>query len=234
MRAECRRHIKSELLTSLTEQISRHLPDGNTWKLSVDAEDPEQETLLFEYPGCFQNATIGYVRPIVKIELGARSDAWPSENAAVRAFVAEQFPQLFASPECPVKALTPERTFWEKAMLVHEETFRPLNRPRKPRMARHYYDLWSLISHGIAQKAAAHEGLFDRIVEHRKIFFRVSWVDYDTLRKGRLRLVPPREHFNDWRKDYEAMRTEMFYGAPPSFDDMLAVVARFESEFNKV
>lgn len=232
LKTECQRYIKTELLASLTDEMGRRLPE-NTWMLTVDTEDAEQETLLFKYPACLPNAPIAYVRPIVKIELGGRSDAWPSENATVRPFAAEQFPQVFSSPECQVKVLAPERTFWEKAMLVHEETSRPLDRPRKPRMARHYYDLWSLISHGIAEKAAAHDGLFDRIVEHRKIFFCVSWVDYDTLRRGRLRLTPLPEHIDDWRKDYEAMRTEMFYGTPPSFDDVLTVVTQFESEFNE-
>jgi hypothetical protein len=35
-------------------------------------------------------------------------------------------------------------------MLLHEETFRPKDRPRKARLARHYYDLWCLITRGYA------------------------------------------------------------------------------------
>ena len=36
-----------------------------------------------------------------------------------------------------VRTVTPERTFWEKAMLLHEETFRTLGAGPKARLARH-------------------------------------------------------------------------------------------------
>ncbi|MCD4706656.1 MAG: nucleotidyl transferase AbiEii/AbiGii toxin family protein [Candidatus Sabulitectum sp.] len=51
-----------------------------------------------------------------------------------------------------VRALAPERAFWEKAMLLHEERCRPPDKKRKPRMARHYYDLWCLITPQISRQ----------------------------------------------------------------------------------
>jgi len=51
-------------------------------------------------------------------------------------------------------------------------------------MARHYYDLYRLIQAGIADEAAADRELFFRIAEHRKVFFRYTWVDYTTLLPG--------------------------------------------------
>lgn len=65
------------------------------------------------------------------------------------------------------RTLAAERTFWEKAMLLHEETFRPPDKPRQIRMARHYYDLWCLITRGVAERAAADQPLFERVAEHR-------------------------------------------------------------------
>jgi len=61
----------------------------------------------------------------------------------------------------------PRRTFWEKAMLLHEETFRPGDKARrKAYMARHYYDLFRLIKAGVAAEAAADLDLFRRIAAH--------------------------------------------------------------------
>jgi hypothetical protein len=37
---------------------------------------------------------------------------------------------------------------------------------------------------------------------------------------------------SDWRRDYEAMRKEMFFDEPPSFDEVLAVIRQFEEKFN--
>lgn len=61
------------------------------------------------------------------------------------------------------RAYTPERTFWEKAMLLHEETFRSSAGGPKARLARHYYDLWRLITKGVAVKAVADHELFARV-----------------------------------------------------------------------
>ena len=118
-------------------------------------------------------------------------------------------------------------------MLLHEESFRPADKPRKERMARHYYDVWCLITRGIADKAAADHKLFDRVAAHRKIFFKLSWVDYETLRPGSLRLTPPQSHRDAWHKNYDEMAEPMFYGERPDFEEILRVVGEFEHRFNQ-
>lgn len=117
-------------------------------------------------------------------------------------------------------------------MLLHEETFRPVDKARRPRMARHYYDLYQLIMHGIAGRAATDKTLFDQVANHRQIFFPQTWVDYGTLQPGSLRMIPLPEQEEGWRQDYAAMQGEMFSTEPPSFDKLLEVIAVFETEFN--
>jgi len=143
--------------------------------------------------------------------------------------VIEHFPALDSDAACVVRVLAAERTFLEKACLLHEETFRPMDKPRKLRMARHYYDLYSLLRAGIGERAMADMGLFQRVAEHREIFFRFTWVDYGTHKPGTFRLVPPDEHLAKWRADYEEMLGPMFFGETPSFDEMMAAVADFEN-----
>ena len=74
--------------------------------------------------------------------------------------------------------------------------------------------------------------LFDRVAQHREIFFRLGWVDYATLCPGSLRLTPPPEHREASRRDYEEMAEPMFYGERPDFDEILRVVSEFERDFN--
>ena len=100
-------------------------------------------------------------------------------------------------------------------------------------MARHYYDVWSLVTAGINERVLADPELLDRIVGHRQVFFAYAWVDYSTMARGQIRLLPPTEHLDDWRRDYTAMRQEMFWGDVPTFDEILAVVAQFEAELNR-
>ena len=180
------------------------------------------------------SSTIAYVRPVVKIELGARSDNEPVEHPTIVPYLAKAFPEIMGTGEFSVRALAPERTFWEKAMLLHEETYRPQSkRQRKARMARHYYDLWCLITQGIAQRAVERIDIFARTVKHREIYFKWSWMDYSTLARGRLRIVPTSEQEADWRRDYAAMSTELFFGEVPSYDEILRVAEEFQHWFNE-
>lgn len=120
----------------------------------------------------------------------------------------------------------------EKACLLHEETFRPADKPRKIRMARHYYDLWCLLRAGVGERALADPALFQRVAEHREIFFRHSWVDYTTHKPGTFRLEPPSIHLANWRDDYREMLGPMFFGDVPTFDEMIAAAADFAIRFN--
>ena len=58
-------------------------------------------------------------------------------------------------------------------------------------------------------------------------------MDYTTLARGSLRVVPPAAQVNEWRKDYRAMQTEMFFGEVPTFEEILRVVGEFEARFNE-
>ena len=78
----------------------------------------------------------------------------------------------------------------------------------------------------------ARAGLFDRVAAHREVFFNWSWMDYSTLRPGRLRLTPLPEQLAEWRHDYEAMSPEMFLGEVPAFAEVLRAVGEFERQFN--
>lgn len=231
LKAECQKRIRHSLLPALTARFKSLLPPDARWKLQEDTADPDGQSLSFYYPAVIETAA--YVQPVVKIELGARSDTEPSEAPQIQSYLAEAFPQILGPDTFPVRAVAPRRTFWEKAMLLHEETFRPADKPRKVRLARHYYDLWCLINKGVAAQAIADPGLFKRVAAHREIFFRWSWVDYTTLRPGSLRLVPPADQLAPWRQDYQTMRSEMFFGDVPKFDEILRVVGEFEKRFNQ-
>lgn len=237
LKSKCGKWVQGTLITALGDRIAAQLgpTDGPLkWGLEVDPDDPDGQTLLFHYPvGVPVDAdAVAYVPPRVKIELGARSDDWPDETREISPYLSQHVPVLAKDANFPVTTLKAERTFWEKAMLLHEETFRPADKPRGIRMARHYYDLSCLIKAGVADRAAADKDLFSRCAEHRQVFFRQNWVDYDTLKPGFLRLRPADAHLADWRRDYDQMRGPMFFGDTPSFDDILKSVAEFEQRFN--
>ena len=233
LRQACRSCVAQQIKPALFARFGEIIPAAEEWTLLPDEADPDAQTLLFAYPRFGSADSFGYVKPVVRLEFGARSDPWPVEVRAVVSIVGEEFPGLFGTPSCSVRALVPERTFWEKVMLLHEETFRPADKRRRAGLARHYYDLWCMIKKGVAPRAVEEIELFDRVAAHRQLYFRQNWVPYETLKRGTIRLLPPSHQLAEWRQDYAAMRGEMFLGEPPSFDQVLGTIGELEAEINR-
>ncbi|MDZ4829094.1 MAG: nucleotidyl transferase AbiEii/AbiGii toxin family protein [Phycisphaerae bacterium] len=233
LKEACGRMIREELLLRMRGQIAEKLAPSDDWSLDVahEDDDPDRQTLLFRYPSAFKDGS-KYVKPVVRIELGARSEIEPAEFPSVESILAETLPELVSREAVPIRTITSARTFWEKAMLLHEETYRPEEKPRKSRLSRHYYDVWCLFQKGIASDAAQNVDLFNRVAAHRRAYFRYGWLDYATLQRGTLRVAPLPSQEPFWRRDYEQMRGEMFYGEPPRFDVVLDVVREFFDGFN--
>lgn len=233
IRDASRKYISETIEPELRASILLELPDQSGWSLSEDHTDPDGQTLVFFYPSVL-SPTAGYISRTVKIEMGARSDTEPAEKVAIESYITEIFPGVFSSPSFTVRAVSPVRTFWEKAMLLHEESFRPTGKTRRKQyLSRHYYDLYRLVTAGVGRKAADDLELLWRVVNHRKIYFRYTWVDYDAIVPGRLSLVPSEEKLPQWNTDYENMRREMFYGEVPTFNEIIEVLRRFQDEFNQ-
>lgn len=230
LRMSCQTYIRDVLHPALDRRLRERLGGMGAWTLTDDPNDPDGQTLLFSYPVSLQEQ--GYLRPEVKIELGARSDVEPSARPEIQPYIADALPDVLGPSQFAVQTLDPCRTFLEKVCLLHEETYRTGDKPPAARLSRHYYDLWCLIRSGTAKEAIAHPELFKRVVAHREVFFRRSAEAQDTLRRGSLRLMPRREHFQDWQRDYDAMREAMFFGETPEFAEILLKVEEFETLLN--
>lgn len=225
-----RTHIREVLSPALEKQIRHVLPSTSSWKLEADADDSDAQTLQFHYPSAMGVAA--YVRPVVKIELGARSDTEPSTTPEITPYLADVFSDEVPGSQFFVRAVAPERTFWEKVALLHEETYREGSAAPKARLARHYYDLWCLITRGVAERAIRDGSLFDRVAAHRAVFFRRSRDAQASFAPGSLRIVPAADRLPLWRRHYDAMRESMFFDEVPDFAEILSVVGRFERNFN--
>jgi len=229
LKKACQKCVKEDIAPALKEAIEQEIPGHFGWHLLLDPDDNDDQTLLFEYPSVYGDQVM-YLRRAVKIEMGARSDVDPSESIMISPYINEGFPELFTE-SFEVRAVSPKRTFWEKAMLLHEESYRAGKSKRF--LARHYYDLYCLIQAGIAEEAAKDMKLFKRVLDHRKFFFKHKWVDYKTIAPGTIRLVPLSEHMEDWRSDYNDMVKEMFYGDAPTFEQVIDAAQQFQENFNR-
>jgi hypothetical protein len=232
LKAACQRKIEGDLLPALTKVIQSKTPGNEQWRLRSDDSDPDGETLIFEYPQISRFETAGYVRRVVKIEMGARADHWPCEARPVSPYVAEEFPKAFQQVSCSVKVLSAERTFWEKATILHAEYHRPSDKAMPDRFSRHYCDFYELIRKGVAKTAGAQLELLARVAQHKSLFFKSSWARYGEAIRGTLKIVPPEQRLKALREDYRKMQ-EMFFGIPPEFNAMISALRQWESDFNR-
>ena len=167
LKVACQKKIAAELLPTLDAAIRAKVGSGETWALRSDDDDPDRQTLLFEYPTSFASEATGYIRRVVKIEMGARADHWPSEATTITPYVAEQFPAGFKHGSCVIKVLSAERTFWEKATILHAEFHRPVDKPMPERFSRHYCDFYELIRKGVGKSAEGMPELLARVAQHK-------------------------------------------------------------------
>ena len=186
--------------------------------------------LLFHYPSS-QPAGFDYLKRSVKLEFGSLTDQQPVGRHPVRPWTADVLPAAFLDWRCEVVTLEVERSFWEKATILHTEYHRPAERFTPDRFSRHYADTAAMAKHPTASKAIDQHDLRRRVVEWKSQFFGSSWANYDLAKPGTFRLVPPAERLPALRRDYHAMR-DMYLAEPASFDDILTVLADLENRIN--
>lgn len=228
--AACSQTVQGSVRDALQTRFRSELGDVG-WSITLDVADRDGQSLLFAYPVGLEPrlyGTVGYIRPFVRLEFGCRGDVWPTEKRTIRAYVAEQFPDLFGWAECSVHVLRPERTFWEKVTLLHAVTH---SGKMPPRLSRHYYDVSRMYRHDVGRQALADPALLEAVVRQKSAFFREAAARYDLAVPGSLKIVPCDEQEQAVRRDYREME-EMFFGEPPGFDDILADIREIEERVN--
>jgi hypothetical protein len=165
------------------------------------------------------------------MEFGSLTDQQPVGRHPVRPWVAEVLPAAFPDWKCEVVTLEVERSFWEKATILHTEFYRPADKPTPDRFSRHYADTAALAKHPIASNAVQQHELRNRVVQWKSLFFGSSWANYEQAKPGTFRVVPPTERVAALRRDYQAMR-DMYLSEPMSFEDILTTLAALEASIN--
>ena len=209
-------------------------PPSTRWGLKLADDDPDGQTLLFRYPSGVHARPATeptYIRPVVQLEIGARSDHWPTEEAAVSPYAAADFPDAFKEPGCKVLALAAERTFWEKVTLLHMWYHAPAAKKFRNRQSRHYYDVVRLYEHERGKAAVKNIDLLLKVAQHKEIFFPAAWAQYKDAKPGTLRIVPPYSRLTELEQDYRNMK-EMIFGERPAFEHLLEVLREIERQVN--
>lgn len=191
--------------------------------------DDDPLVINISYPAAFAD---DYLRSEVRLEIGPLASWVPHENRTISCYAAELFPDVFDQSECTVRVIRAERTFWEKATILHHEAHRPEHSPQPLRYSRHYYDLAMMARSAVRASALADTELLASVVAFKQRFYRRGWARYELAKPGTLVLVPDGQVLASVRSDYRAMQN-MIFGDLPSIDQILAELRTLQDDINR-
>ncbi len=209
------------------ENVKSIIQDGVEIPIDTD-RDPV--VLNVVYPSILDE-TNEYIQPKVKIEISCMSMDEPFENRALTSLIYDTFNEVDNATQCFVPTVLPIRTFLEKALLLNEEYQK--KSPRSERMSRHLYDLERLMD-TYSETAINDSELYKSIIEHRKKFYHISSVDYDSDKRENIKIWPTGEIENLFRDDYKAMIESFIYNENPlTFDQLRERILLLEDKFRE-
>lgn len=204
-------------------------PDGEG-----DNTYPEPRKIWITYKSVIQGE-LDYLKPVVMLEIGARSLSEPYAMNKVTSLVEENFPTIQTSIVNPdIATAVAEKTFLEKVFLLHELFSVAGHGNNANRKSRHLYDLYSMMDKDFAIAAVKNDELWETIRHHRAIFTSVKDIDYTPDVRKRIVLIPREDIIDVWEKDYKEMLANMIYGSnKPSFKQIIEKMQVLQDRFRR-
>ena len=224
-------YICGQLKDDLSRQAAVISPES---EISLDADDADCSTLLFQYPSLFPLDNAAYIQPRVKLEGGARSALDPHQNRTIQPYITDVLSEWDFSV-ANVTTIDPQRTFWDKIMILHgwfcgyrDEQRLPSDRQR---LSRHYYDVAMIYRDKTGKAAVSNAELREDVHQYTKQFFNRAWMKLDEAVPGSFRLVPEGNLKQALIADYQAMQG-MILGEPLTFEEIIEAISALAEEIN--
>ncbi len=233
LEARCSAWVDTKVQPVLEEVVTSILGGrgGDRSWLEYENDDSSHSPVLsFHYPSEHADG-LPYIRRAVKLEFGSLTDQEPIGTHRVRPWVADSLSPEMREMGCEVVALEIERSFWEKATILHAEYHRDPGSAMPARYSRHYSDLASLVHSGHAEKALSDVELRQRVVDWKDRFFGRAWARYDLAKPGTFRLLPSEKRITALERDYREMQ-DMFLDAPVSLSSIMSTLKELEERIN--
>lgn len=101
-------------------------------------------------------------------------------------------------------------------------------------MTRHFYDLEKQMHTPYADIALKDSVLYHEIVEHRRKFYHVGYVDYDKELPGNIQIVPSEELIFAYEADYNEMKESFIYGQSLAFSNLMERMEALQKLFRDI
>ena len=234
-RASCS-FVRNMMINELEDQLLHLGIDKSLFALNVNitrVTTTDPEIIEVNYQSIFPQ--MEYVQNRVLVEVSGRSMSEPLEEVEINSMISQAFPDAqFSDRSFLIKAVSPKRTFIEKACLLHEEFANEYSEIRVDRMSRHIYDLERLMDSKVASESLNDTELYKSVIEHRKKFMGLRGFDYMTLLPQTISFIPPKAVLASWKEDYVKMQSSMIYGDSLPFDQLIKRIEVLNERFRNV
>lgn len=230
-----RKALHKALVAYITDHMKPYFDErmcNETSAKAAKSEIVESKTqLLIHYPSCI-GRTGRYMQEHVVLELGGRNKITPAEDKRLETYI-KSVVDTVEYPEPVISVLAPQRTFWEKATLIHVECNNPNPKEKMNRYSRHWYDLAQLTKSEIGGLALDDLELLKDVVHQKSVLFQYKHANYDQCLNGAFRLIPDEPLHNALAKDFNEMIAEQyFWEEPGTFEEILDQLADLEARIN--
>lgn len=221
MQQTCSEFVGTKLINFLQASLAPLIKEP----FRIQQSESDGQSILFYYPTLeSQNS---YISQHVYIECGIRGSMEPAENAFIKPYISE----IVEIKPIQVHVLSPLRTFWEKATLLHAEAHRPNKKTTPIRLSRHYYDLFMFEQSLYGNSALSNISLLKDVIHHKTFLFPCAWAQYESILQKGIKLVPDDGRLKEIKADYEQTKI-MLFNSTPEFNDILAKIKDMEIAIN--
>lgn len=228
LKEKLKTYLNQKVIPFLSEKINSEISDTN-FQLVLSADG---ESIHFYYPTRLTTLSY-YLRDHVLLEFGIRNDTDPHDSINIKTYLSAINNDKINFPVAVVKTLSPIRTFWEKATLIHVECHRNRFTQSPERLSRHWYDLHLLSQSWVGEEALISNGIILSVLEHKKAFFNASYANYDDCLSGKFKLIPDLPGKNALILDFQKMiDARMFIENPPRIEEIMDSLATLENIIN--
>ncbi|HJJ52995.1 MAG TPA: nucleotidyl transferase AbiEii/AbiGii toxin family protein [Methanocorpusculum sp.] len=218
--------LKDIFLPQIQNDLSEKL--GSSVHMGILHDN--KQTITFQYPNSFSD---GSILQEIRLEIGPLAACSPSGWQTIQPYSAEKYSHLFEQKSTDVLTVHPERTFWEKVLILHSVANLPDEKKVPLRYSRHYYDVVKMGDSDVKIKAFADLDLLEMVKKFKMKFYPLSWANYEQISVGDIHLLPSERHMAELKSDYFSMQS-MIYGDTLSFEDLLEKLGKLQDEIQEL
>ena len=220
--------IKEKLMPEMINDFNILLGQKSDFQINEN----EAQVLNFNYPRLY-NDDAGILK-FVRLEIGPLAALTPTEDVKISPLISKLNLKIMNKNETIIKTVSPERTFWEKILILNQEAHRPADKRMLPRYSRHYYDVYKISLTKYKDIAYNSLELLTQVREFKKKFYPSGWAKYDLAKPGTFTLVPSEDRIKELRVDFSNMKEMINDNSVSSFDDLLIYIKQLEKEINNL